>query len=81
MPSETLPATSLPDSMLRPRLLESGQGNWVKHSVARVRAALVARQLQPLTRAEWAEVRASLAPIRPLPPLQKFHPATNFFRP
>lgn len=81
MPSETLPASSTPDSMLRPRPVESGPGNWVKHSVARVRAALIARQMQPLTRAEWAEVRAALAPIRPLPPSRKFHPTTTIFCP
>ena len=57
----------------------TARGNWVTASMARVRAALVARQMQPLSRAEWDELRASLAPVRPPPSSRKFHPTGSIF--
>ncbi len=73
MPTDHMPAPAIPDSLPRPRVLESGTRDWVQGSMARVHAALVVRQSAPPTRAEWTALRASLAASRPLLPLGNFH--------
>jgi hypothetical protein len=83
MLSETLSAAAENPPPATPSS-STGGGNragWVRNSVARVRAALVERQIQPLSRTEWAELRASLAAIRPAPPPNRFRQAGPIFRP
>lgn len=79
MPTETPlpPSVSTGESDSSP--YPNGRGGWIKGSVTRVRQALVDRQFSPLTREEWAELRASLAAIRPPPPPSKLPHASSLF--
>ena len=65
------------DSDLRPAL--ASRGGWIEESMDRVRQALVDRQVPPLSREEWAELRASLTAMRPAPPPSKLPHATSLF--
>jgi hypothetical protein len=81
MLSDTLPAAAENPFLTTPgsRIAGEYRSAWVRNSFARVRAALVERQIQPLSRAEWTELRASLAAVRPAPPPNRFRHAGTIF--
>ena len=56
-----------------------GSSPFAVETLARVRSALTVAPVKPLTRADWAELRATVSARRPSPPPRLFSHAPSFF--
>ena len=76
-PTET--SSSGTDWLLGLRQTEVARGPFSVDTLERVRNALIPPAHQPLTRADWAELRNTVSARRPSPPPRLFPHADLFF--